>query len=373
MPISVSNGLGKLVSANLTPNQRNIEESIQKLTTGVRIHKGADDAASMHLASKFDSHVKGLTVTISNQKDALTALYTAEGGIKKIGDLLQNMRELAVQSQTDTLDNLQRELLVAKSDAIKLEISRIAQNTKFGNTKLLDGSYQNKSIQVGKNSFDTIDISIGGVAGIDMIFVRYDLTQRVFSTPYIIGQTETSLQTSNKNKIQANSIFIDGFQNNATIAIDSGMQASQFANRVHNAGLGIEASAVTKAQLFGMAQASNISFKLGANSANNSDASGVTISATIIDPNDLYPLVEAINLKTLQTGVSAEISIIAGSADSSAITLTDSTGNDIFISHMDFTPDGPSHSNNAASNQNEIFARSLDKDGVRADIANANL
>ncbi len=373
MPISVSNGLGKLVSANLTPNQRNIEESIQKLTTGVRIHKGADDAASMHLASKFESHVKGLTVTISNQKDALSALYTAEGGINKIGDLLQNMRELAVQSQTDTLDKLQRELLVAKSDAIKSEITRIAQNTKFGNTKLLDGSYQNKTIQVGQNSFDTLDISIGSVAGIDMRFIRNDLTQRVFSTPYIIGQTETSLQTSNKNKIQANNIFIDGHQDNATITIDSGMQASQFANRVHAAGLGIEASAITKAQLFGMAQASNISFKLGANSANNSDASGVTISATITDSNDLNPLVEAVNLKTLQTGVSAEISIIDGEADSSAITLIDSLGDDIFISHMDFTPDGPSHSNNAASNQNEIFARSLDKDGVKADTANANL
>ena len=122
-----------------------------------------------------------------------------------------------------------------------------------------------------------------------------------------------------------------------------------------------------------MAQASDISFKLGANSANNSDASGVTISATITDPNDLEPLVTAVNLKTAQTGVSAEISIISGSADSSAITLTDDNGDDIFISHMDFTPDGPSHSNNAASNQNEIFARSLDKDGVQADIANTNL
>ena len=122
-----------------------------------------------------------------------------------------------------------------------------------------------------------------------------------------------------------------------------------------------------------MAQASDISFKLGANSANNSDASGVTISATITDPNNLNPLVDAINLKTLQTGVSAEISIIGGSADSSAITLTDENGDDIFISHMDFTPNGPSHSNNAASNQNEIFARSLDKDGVKADTANANL
>ena len=373
MPISVSNGLGKLVSANLTPNQRNIEESIQKLSTGIRIHKGADDAASMHLASRFESHVKGLTVTISNQKDALAALYTAEGGINKIGNLLQNMRELAVQSQTDTIDNLQRELLVAKSDAIKLEITRIALNTKFGDTKLLDGTYQNKSIQVGKNSFDTLDISIGSVAGIDMVFVRDDLTQRVYTTPYIIGQTETSLQTSNKNKIEANTIFIDGHQDNANIVIDAGMQASQFATRVHAAGLGIDASAVTKAQLFGMAQASDISFRLGANSANSSDASGVTISATITDPNDLEPLVTAVNLKTAQTGVTAEISIINGSADSSAITLTDDNGDDIFISHMDFTPDGPSHSNNAASNQNEIFARSLDKDGVQADIANTNL
>ena len=132
MPISVSNGLGKLVSANLTPNQRNIEESIQKLTTGVRIHKGADDAASMHLASKFESHVKGLTVTISNQKDALSALYTAEGGISKIGELLQNMRELALQSQSDTIDDFQRELLVAKSDAIKLKLQELLKILSLG-------------------------------------------------------------------------------------------------------------------------------------------------------------------------------------------------------------------------------------------------
>ena len=168
----------------------------------------------MHLASRFESHVKGLTVTISNQKDALSALYTAEGGISKIGELLQNMRELALQSQSDTIDDFQRELLVSKSDAIKLEITRITENTKFGNTNLLDGSYQNKSIQVGKNSFDTLDISIDGITGNDMQFIRDDLIQRVYTTPYIMGQTETSLQTSNNNKIQANNIFIDGYLNN---------------------------------------------------------------------------------------------------------------------------------------------------------------
>ena len=111
------------------------------------------------------------------------------------------------------------------------------------------------------------------------------------------------------------------------------MKASQFAQRVHAAGLGIEASAVTKAQLFGMAAASDISFRLGANSANSSDASGVTISATITDVNNLNPLVTAVNAKTLQTGVSAEISIINGSADSSVITLTDEWGNIFHFSY----------------------------------------
>ena len=147
--------IGEISFSKFNPNQRNIEESIQKLTTGVRIHKGADDAASMHLASKFESHVKGLTVTVSIKKMHYLLFTQRKVVLIKLVIYFKNMRELAVQSQTDTIDNLQRELLAAKSDAIKLEISRIAQNTKFGNTKLLDGSYQNKSIQVGKNSFDT--------------------------------------------------------------------------------------------------------------------------------------------------------------------------------------------------------------------------
>ena len=368
MPISVSNSLGKLVSSNLTPVQRNIEESIQKLSTGERIHKGADDSASMHLASRFESRLKGLTVTISNQKDALNSLYTAEGGVKRIGDLLQRMRELTVNAQTDTIDKPQRDILTKEVDQIKLEINRIAQNAQFAGQKLLDGSFQNKTIQVGDSSFQTRNISIDSVLGNEMQFIRNDLTMRVFSTPYIIGENETSLTTSNDNKIVAGSIFVDGYLDNATINISNGMSASQFAASVHAAGLGVDASAITKAQLFNMAAASDISFRLGANSANNSDGSGTIISATILDVNDLAPLVTAINNNSGATGVIAEIA-----EGGSAVNLTDSNGDNIFITHMDFTPDGPSHSNTAASNQNEIFARALDKDGLKANLANSNL
>ena len=166
MPISVSNGLGKLVSANLTPNQRNIEESIQKLTTGVRIHKGADDAASMHLASKFESHVKGLTVTVSNQKDALSALYTAEGGINKIGDLLQKMRELAVQGSTGSVTTADRTALNSEVSALETEITRIGNSTTWGGINLLDGTYSKAKpivFQIGPRSGNTLSFTMGYV------------------------------------------------------------------------------------------------------------------------------------------------------------------------------------------------------------------
>ncbi len=368
MPISVSNSLGKLVSANLTPVQRNIEESIQKLSTGKRIHKGADDAASMHLASRFETKVKGLTVTISNKKDALSSLYTAEGGVKRIGELLQRMRELTLNAQTDTIDKSQRDLLTEEVNKIKLDINRIGENAQFGGQKLLDGSFRNRIVQVGDNQFQTMNIGIESVLAKDMQFVRDDLTMRIFSTPYITDQDETSLTTSNNNKILAGSIFIDGYKNNATINITNGMSAKEFASRVHAAGLGVDASAITKAQLFNMAAASDITFRLGANTANDSDGSGTTISATISDVNDLSPLVAAINNQSGTTGVTAEIA-----EGGSAVTLTDENGDNIFISHVDFTPNGPSHSNNPESNQNEIFARALDKDGLKANVANANL
>ena len=178
---------------------------------------------------------------------------------------------------------------------IKLDINRIGENAQFGGQKLLDGSFRNRIVQVGDNQFQTMNIGIESVLAKDMQFVRDDLTMRIFSTPYITDQDETSLTTSNNNKIVAGSIFIDGYKNNATINITNGMSAKEFASRVHAAGLGIDASAITKAQLFNMAAASDITFRLGANTANDSDGSGTTISATISDVNDLSPLVTAIN------------------------------------------------------------------------------
>ena len=371
MAVSVSNSLSRIITSGIEPKERALEASIKRLATGERIHKGADDAASMHAGSRLESQIRGLTVTVARQKDTLNDLYTAEGAISKIGELLQRLRELALNSQSDTIDNSQRKLINAEADTTKQEIDRIANSTQANGVNLLDGSYVRKSLQMSPTPLDTMDLNISSIRADNMIFIRDDLTMRMDSTPYIIGYDETSLQTSNANKIASGSIYIDGHLDFGYLNVTAGMTANQFASVIDNAGFGIDATAVTKGELFGMANPSGLSFRLGASSAAESAASsGTLISATITDVNDLSPLVTAINNKYDASTITVSAEIANGG---SSVILTDPNGNDIFISHMDFSPEGLYVSNTAGANQNLIYARVLDKDGIKADVANENL
>ncbi|PQM55033.1 MAG: hypothetical protein CML39_09135 [Rhodobacteraceae bacterium] len=369
MAVSVSNSLTRILASGMESKDRVLEASIKRMATGERIHKGADDAAGMHAGSLLESQVRGLTVTVARQKETLNDLYTAEGAIIKIGDLLQRMRELTLNAQSDTLDDAERKLIHAEANSIKASIDLVATSTNSSGVNLLDGSYLNKSIQMSPAALDTMTFNISSIKADQMIFIRDDLTMKLDSTPYIFGYDEPSLQTSSANKIAAGKIALTGYEGFHEITISAGMTAKQFASTVEVLGNGINASAVTKAELFNMANASGISFRLGANSAAESAASsGTLISATITNASDLSPLVTAVNNKTGTTGVSAEIS--SGGA---SVILTDSTGDDIFISHMDFSPEGLYVSNTPEANQNSIYARALDKDGIAANVANPNL
>ena len=371
MAVSVSNNLARIITSGLEPKERALEASIKKLATGERIHKGADDAASMHTSSKLESQIRGLTVTVARQKDTLNDLYTAEGAVSKIGELLQRLRELALNSQSDTIDNSQRKLLHVEADKIKIDINRIANVTQSNGMSLLDGSYNKKTLQMSPSAMDTLDLRIDSIKADNMIFIRDDLIMKLDSTPYIVGYNDVSLQTSSTNKIASGGIFVDGHLGYGTIPVSAGMTAKQFAAAVDITDNGIEATAVTKGELFNMANPSGISFRLGANSAAESAASsGTLISANVADVNDLSPIVNAINTKYNANSITVSAEIANGGA---SVILTDDTGDDIFISHMDFSPEGLYVSNTAEANQNSIYARILDKDGIKANIANPNL
>ncbi len=144
---------------NLTSSQSSLAVSMQRLSSGLRVNSAKDDAAGLAIAERMNTQVRGLNVAARNANDGISLAQTAEGALGKLGDMLQRMRELAVQSANATNNATDREALNAEVDQLKLEIERVATTTAFNDTKLLDGSFTAKSFQVGANSGETIELA----------------------------------------------------------------------------------------------------------------------------------------------------------------------------------------------------------------------
>jgi flagellin len=142
---------------NLGASQAGLNTSIQRLSSGMRINSSKDDAAGLAIATRMDSQLRGMNVAIRNSNDAISFAQTAEGGLSKVTDALQRMRELAVQSANETNTADDRVNLNAEFKQLQAEITRISENTKFNGTNTLSGGV--KTYQVGSNAGDTIAVT----------------------------------------------------------------------------------------------------------------------------------------------------------------------------------------------------------------------
>lgn len=124
----------------MTKNVSGLSKSTEKLSTGYAINRAADNAAGLAISEKMRSQIRGLSQATNNANDAISLIQTAEGGLQESEDILQRMRELAVQSSNGTYTDEDREQIQYEVDALKDEIDRIAQSTEFNEMKLLDGS-----------------------------------------------------------------------------------------------------------------------------------------------------------------------------------------------------------------------------------------
>jgi len=136
---------------------------MERLSSGVRINSAKDDAAGLAISTRMTSNIRGLSAAIRNANDGISLTQTAEGGLSSIGDNLQRIRELAVQSANTGNNDTDRGALNTEARQLVSEIDRIANNITFNGIKLLDGSFQNQSLQVGAGNDvnDRISISIG--------------------------------------------------------------------------------------------------------------------------------------------------------------------------------------------------------------------
>jgi flagellin len=144
---------------NLNSSQNALATSLQRLSSGMRINSAKDDAAGLAISERMSSQIRGLNQAARNANDGISMSQTAEGALGEIGNNLQRIRELAVQSRNASNSVSDRTALNNEVQQVKAEIDRVASSTSFNGTKLIDGSFTNQSFQVGANVGETISIS----------------------------------------------------------------------------------------------------------------------------------------------------------------------------------------------------------------------
>lgn len=140
---------------SLAGSQREISKSFGQLASGSRITKAADDAAGLSISENLKSHIRGYQQASRNANDGISMVQTAEGGLGEISNIITRFRELGVQAASDTVSNTERSFIDVEIQQLKAEADRIAQSTRFGETKLLDGTGEifDFQVDIGNDDF----------------------------------------------------------------------------------------------------------------------------------------------------------------------------------------------------------------------------
>jgi len=146
---------------NLNRNQSALTTALQRLSSGLRINSAKDDAAGMAISDRMTSQIRGLDQAVRNANDGISLSQTAEGAMAEMSNILQRIRELAIQSANATNSGTDRTSLQSEVQQLKDELTRVANQTTFNGQKILDGSLQNAAFQVGAEAQQTIGISVG--------------------------------------------------------------------------------------------------------------------------------------------------------------------------------------------------------------------
>ena len=137
-----------------------LSKSTEKLSSGYKINRAADDAAGLSISEKMRSQIRGLDKSASNAQDGISLIQVAEGALNETHSILQRMNELATQAANDTNTSIDRTAISAEMDQLTSEINRIQSTTQFNTMNLLDGTFTSKNLQVGAMSGQTIVISV---------------------------------------------------------------------------------------------------------------------------------------------------------------------------------------------------------------------
>ena len=272
----INTNIAATITANaMAKNDRAMTQTMERLATGSRVNSASDDAAGLAIDSKMTSQVRGLNQAVRNGNDAIAMLQTADGAMIEVGNMLQRMRELAVQGGSGTLSSTDLTALNTEFAALQTEIERIADNTQWNGDNLLDGSAGTNGLvtfQVGYEADQTITVNLGDLqtdgdatysAGITAggIFTN-DISAIVINTMADANTTLTALDVSIAG-VDAKRATIGAAVNTLEYAVDNLANASQNTqaarSRISDADYASETTELARTQIIAQASTAMLS------------------------------------------------------------------------------------------------------------------
>ena len=350
MAITINTNVASLnAQRNLNSSQSSLNQSMQRLSSGLRINSAKDDAAGLAISDRMTSQVTGLDQAVRNANDGISLAQTAEGALQESTNILQRMRELSVQSANDTNTAEDRSSLQAEVEQLQAELDRIAETTTFNGKNLLDGSMIGAKFQVGAEAGETISISISSAETDQLGVSRIQLDDSAMNS--VVTAATAAVGT---NGVSATTLTLKGnFADNEfdqEITVATGASAADLETSINNVTdkTGITADAQTDVKLSNLTQDGTVSFSLTGATDDDGSTDDFKFIQASVTTDDLSNLVTAINDQSDTTGITAELS-----NDKKSITLTSEAGDDIVIT--DFTSD--------AATTGEIDVTALNADG----------
>lgn len=251
MALTINTNVASLnAQRNLGKSQSSLNTAMQRLSSGLRINSAKDDAAGLAISDRMTSQIRGINQAVRNANDGISVAQTAEGAMGEITNILQRMRELAVQSANDSNSSTDRTSLQAEVAQLVDEIDRIADTTEFNGTKLLDGTGSSLSFQVGAQggAGNTISIDVSNldmasdtglsVDGIDLTVDGNDVSTTLTSIDAAIATVDSARGTLGavQNRFESTIANLSNIAENVSAA----------RSRILDADVAAETSAMTK-------------------------------------------------------------------------------------------------------------------------------
>ncbi len=229
----------------------NLNTAMERLSTGKRINSAKDDAAGLAIASRMTSQVRGLSAAMRNANDGISLAQTAEGAMGEVGNMLQRLRELSVQSANGTNSTSDRTAIQAEVTQLLGQVNEVAAKTTFNGTALVDGSATALSIQTGMNSGDTVTLAIAGVDTTDLAINAIDLSTAAGAST-AIGLLDTAIDTVNSSRAGLGAVQ-NRFEATISNLTSTVTNLTEARSRIEDADFSAETTQLAKAQILNQA------------------------------------------------------------------------------------------------------------------------